>query len=160
MERERIALTGGHIVGIAIAALVLAAVCCVLGGIVGGAVGFGLGRSSVPAVETPSILPFPGLPTPPGIEVTPLPAARPYLGIRYIARPRGAEVQEVIPGSPAEEAGLKVGDLILAVDGRRVTGNRPLAQILASYRPGDRVTLTVERDGEELEIPVTLGRWP
>ncbi|MCS7283224.1 MAG: PDZ domain-containing protein [Anaerolineae bacterium] len=159
MEKEQITLTGWHIVGIAIAALVLAAGCCVLGGLVGGVVGFGLGQSAAPSIEVPTIVPLPTIP-PPEIEVTPPAGERPYLGIRYIARARGAEVQEVIPGSPAEEAGLQVGDLITAVNGERVTAARPLAEILASYRPGDRVTLTVEREGKELKIPVTLGRRP
>lgn len=160
MEKERVTLTGWHLLGIALAALVLAAICCVLGGLVGGVVGYGLGRSAAPSIEVPTVIPLPGVPMPPEIEITPPPGERPYLGIRYVARARGAEVQEVIPGSPAEKAGLRVGDVILAVDDKRVTAAQPLAEILASYRPGDRVTLTVEREGKQLEIRVTLGRRP
>ncbi|MGB9776299.1 MAG: S1C family serine protease [Anaerolineae bacterium] len=164
MERERIELTGWQITGIAIGLLILGILCCSLGMLTGGAVGFGLGRASGrpgPSPERP-IVPPPVILTPEGLPpmLTPVPEERPYLGIRYIARPRGAEVAEVIPGSPAEEAGLRVGDLIREVDGQRVSSNRPLGELLSLYRPGDRVVLTVERDGEELELRVTLGRWP
>ncbi|RME32293.1 MAG: PDZ domain-containing protein [Thermoflexia bacterium] len=161
MERDRIVLTGWQIAAIAVGALVLAGICCVLGGVMGGLIGYGLGQAGTAEKSpTPEWLP-PTLPLPPELELTPPPEGeRPYLGIRYISRPRGAEIQEVIPGSPAAEAGLQVGDIIRAVNGERVTAARPLAEILASYRPGDRVTLTVEREGKELSIRVTLGRRP
>ncbi len=160
MDNGQVTLTGWQMIGIAVGLLVLVIACCSLGLLVGGVAGFGLGRASVQPAPTPEwrIIPTPGVPTPEGLP-TPVPEERPYLGIRYIMRPRGAEIQEVIPDSPAERAGLKVGDLIREVDGQRVSASRPLTEILSSYRPGDRVTLTVERDGEKLEIQVTLGRW-
>jgi membrane-associated protease RseP (regulator of RpoE activity) len=162
MEENRVRWTGWQMIAIAVGILVLGLVCCSLGLVVGGAAGFSLGRASARPEATPGweFLP-PGTPTPEfPPEVTPVPGERPYLGIRYIQRPRGAEVQEVIPGSPAEGAGLRVGDLIREVDGRPVSPSRPLADVLSAYRPGDRVVLTVEREGREIEIPVTLGRRP
>jgi len=162
MEEDQVRLTGWHLVAIALGLLVLAMSCCSLGLVVGGAAGYSLGRATARLEATPELeIPVPVIPTPVSPpEVTPVPGERPYLGIRYIQRPRGAEVQEVIPGSPAEAAGLRVGDLIRKVDGRAVSSGRPLADVLSAYRPGDRVVLTVEREGREIEIPVTLGRRP
>jgi membrane-associated protease RseP (regulator of RpoE activity) len=166
MEEDQVRLTGWQISAIAIVVavgiLVLGLVCCSLGLVVGGAAGFSLGRATARPEATPEWeIPVPVIPTPEfPPEVTPVPGERPYLGIRYIQRPRGAEVQEVIPGSPAEEAGLRVGDLIRKVDGQAVNSSHPLADVLSAYRPGDRVVLTVEREGREIEIPVTLGRRP
>jgi membrane-associated protease RseP (regulator of RpoE activity) len=164
MGHKKIELSGWQMIGIAVGLLVLAIACCSLGLLVGGAAGFSVGRATARAEAIPEerfILP-PGVPTPerfpPGIA--PSPEERPYLGIRYITRPQGAEIQEVIPNSPAERAGLKVGDLVREVDGQRVSTARPLVELLYLYRPGDRVVLTVEREGREIEIPVTLGRWP
>ncbi len=162
MEESTVRLAGWQMIAIAVGILVLAIACCSLGLLVGGVAGFSIGRTTTLSEATPGWeIPLPGIPTPAfPPEMTPVPGERPYLGIRYIQRPRGAEVQEVMPGSPAEEAGLKVGDLIREVDGRPVSTARPLAELLSAYRPGDRVTLTVEREGRELEIRVTLGRRP
>ncbi len=162
MEEDRVRLTGWQMIAIAVGILVLGLVCCSLGLVVGGAAGYSLGRATARPETTPGWeFLLPGTPTPEfPPEMTPVPGERPYLGIRYIQRPRGAEVQEVIPGSPAEAAGLRVGDLIRKVDGRAVNSSHPLADVLSAYRPGDRVVLTVEREGREIEIRVTLGRRP
>jgi S1-C subfamily serine protease len=68
----------------------------------------------------------------------------------------------VMEGSPAEEAGLKVGEFILSVDGVDVDLEHPLADLIASYSPGDRVTLEVRQTGEEefREVSVELGEHP
>ncbi len=163
MEDQSGPLTGWQLAVFAIAALLLAWLCCGIGLFVGGVAGFGLGRASITPEATPPewrIIPAPKFPTPEIPELTPPPSERPYLGIRFIMRERGAEIMEVVPDTPADRAGLQVGDIILKVDGQRVRPSRPLPEILLSYRPGDRVTLTVEREGEEIEIPVTLGRAP
>jgi len=76
---------------------------------------------------------------------------------RIAAQP-GALITEVVADSPAEEAGLREGDLIVSVDGEKVAGAIDLADLLAGHEPGDTVTLEFEREGEDLaEIEVQLG---
>ncbi|MBI4122689.1 MAG: trypsin-like peptidase domain-containing protein [Parcubacteria group bacterium] len=102
---------------------------------------------------------------------------RPFLGVRYIllneeiARANnisgisyGALVLRgetrtdlaVVPGSPADKAGIVENDIILEVNGERVTFERGLARLIDTYRPGDAVTLKLYRDGEEQEVRATL----
>nr|WP_246212454.1 trypsin-like peptidase domain-containing protein [Streptomyces abyssomicinicus] len=63
----------------------------------------------------------------------------------------------VTPGGPGAEAGLKPGDVITAVDGIRVHSGDELIVKTRARRPGDRLELTVERDGEEREVTLVLG---
>jgi serine protease Do len=103
---------------------------------------------------------------------------RPYLGVRYvavtdvIARERslkhdygmliisGEEGEpSVIPGSPAAKAGLLDGDVILSIDGEELNGKLPLADIVQRKKPGDVLTLRIERAGAEQNIKVTVEEW-
>jgi S1-C subfamily serine protease len=68
----------------------------------------------------------------------------------------GACITDVNPGSPAEKAGLKVKDVVTAVDGKAVTGSAGLVKLLLNYSAGDVVNVTVNRDGEVLDLSVTL----
>ncbi len=77
-----------------------------------------------------------------------------FYGLPDIA---GVLVTEVRPGEAADRAGLRSQDVIVAVDGRRVERANELQQVIASYRPGDRVTVTIYRDGERREIAIRLG---
>jgi S1-C subfamily serine protease len=74
----------------------------------------------------------------------------------------GAVIVEVVADSPADQAGLRQGERIVAVDGEELTGTQSLGDIIAGHQPGDTVTLTVEGDdGEEpREVAVTLGEHP
>jgi len=79
----------------------------------------------------------------------------------WSAAPAGALITEVLPDSPAEAAGLREDDVIVAVDGQEVTSGSDLVDALSGHQPGDTVTLDVERDGEEaVEIAVELGENP
>jgi len=69
----------------------------------------------------------------------------------------GAQVKEVTPGSAADEAGLKVDDVITAVDGNPVANQQALVASILAYKPGEKVTLTVQRGTETLQVEVTLG---
>jgi S1-C subfamily serine protease len=72
---------------------------------------------------------------------------------------KGEETEgAVVPGSAAEEAGLKRGDIILEFDGSQVSRENPLSEILMSYDPGDIVALKILRDGKEETLPITLGK--
>jgi len=93
---------------------------------------------------------------------------RAYLGVRYGAAseslikneelPNGAAViGEVEDGSPADEAGLQAGDIVTAIDGEELQNYLQIGNKIASMRPGKEVTLTINRNGEIREIPVTLG---
>lgn len=73
---------------------------------------------------------------------------------------QGALVVEVLPDTPAESAGLRVGDLIVAVDRTPVDGDHPLPEIMAVYEPGDRVTVQFLRAGQQQRVRVELGQHP
>jgi len=77
-----------------------------------------------------------------------------------VAGRNGARVDGVQPESPAAKAGLKAGDVILGLDGTAITGSAGLRNLVASRRPGTKVSLKVLRDGKELAIEATLGRLP
>jgi S1-C subfamily serine protease len=73
----------------------------------------------------------------------------------------GAAIVEVMPDSPAEEAGLQEGDVIVALDGQELDAENNLADLIAQYEPGDTVTLEIERpDEESFEVTVELGEHP
>ena len=72
----------------------------------------------------------------------------------------GCQQSAVVPGGPADKAGLKPGDLITAVNGKRVHSVDQFVGTVATYVPGDTVTLTVKRDGQTKQVKVTLGAQP
>ncbi|MCY7395695.1 MAG: trypsin-like peptidase domain-containing protein [Nocardioides sp.] len=69
----------------------------------------------------------------------------------------GAPVQEVMAGTPAEDAGIEEGDLITAVDGERVTDGVSLIVSIRTHQPGETLEFTVERGGAEQQISIVLG---
>ncbi len=70
----------------------------------------------------------------------------------------GAQVVQVQPDGAAAAAGLRAGDVVTAVGDRAVTTSTELTAAVRSVAPGDRVTLTVDRDGRTTTVEVTLGR--
>lgn len=158
-----------HVLGLL--ALVLALCTTTLAG--GVFLGYQWGRASGLAAaggrgNAPQALPgFPELPRP----FTNQPD-QPYLGVQFemitpelaeaekLGVEAGAVIRQVVPGSPAEQAGLIVGDVVQEVDGEAVGAERTLRALVAAHRPGDKVTLTILRGTENLEINVTLGTRP
>jgi len=72
----------------------------------------------------------------------------------------GARVEKVQPASPAEKAGFKSGDVVLALDNATVTGASDLRNHVAARRPGSKVAVKILRDGKESELQVVLGSLP
>jgi serine protease Do len=79
------------------------------------------------------------------------------LGLKTTA---GALVQDVTKGSPGDRAGLRTYDLIVAIDGKPVSGNDQLIQLVASRQPGTTATLQVVRDSRSMNVPVKLAERP
>jgi S1-C subfamily serine protease len=73
---------------------------------------------------------------------------------------QGVGVVAVTGGGPADRAGLKAGDVITSVGAQETPDTTALSQALAAASPGDKVTLTVSRDGENRDVQVTLGELP
>jgi putative serine protease PepD len=86
-----------------------------------------------------------------------------YLGVN-MAPPAsgqdGALVQEVVPGSPADKAGLRAGDLVVGIDGQSVADYGELGARIRGHKPGDKVALKVVRGGNETTITATLTQRP
>ncbi|MGC2697725.1 MAG: Do family serine endopeptidase [Candidatus Angelobacter sp.] len=68
----------------------------------------------------------------------------------------GALISQVEPDSPASKAGIKVGDVIAELNGKKMENSGQLQAAISSHRPGDKVTLGIFRDGKSQSIPVTL----
>ncbi len=73
---------------------------------------------------------------------------------------RGAYIDRVIPGSPADVAGLRTEDLVVAADSKPLRNGNDLLKLLVGATEGQILKLTVERDGIRLEIEVKLGKVP
>ncbi|RMD58924.1 PDZ domain-containing protein [Candidatus Parcubacteria bacterium] len=101
---------------------------------------------------------------------------RPWLGIRYvpinkqiaeknnldidygalIVRGSSRDELAVVPGSPADKAGLVENDIILEVNGQKIDETHPLNKVIAHFNPGDEITLKILHKGEEKEVKVVL----
>jgi serine protease Do len=72
----------------------------------------------------------------------------------------GVLVTQTYEGDPADKAGIKEGDVIVAVDGKRIASSRELSRTVAEAGVGNKMSLTVLRDGREKEIDVKLAKRP
>lgn len=110
--------------------------------------------------------------------------ARPFIGISYqninlqlaerldlpvengayiaILDENGTQTGEdpVVDGSPADQAGLEPGDIVVSIEGQTIDAEHPLDAVLTQFAPGQTVTLQIVRDGERQNVRVTLGTRP
>jgi serine protease Do len=70
---------------------------------------------------------------------------------------QGALVSDVTSGGPAEKAGIRSGDVIVAFDGKEIRDEHELPQTVASTKPGKSVNVRLLREGKEMTIPVTIA---
>lgn len=75
---------------------------------------------------------------------------------RYYNIPQGIWVREVEEGSAAEKAGIKVGDVIIGIEGEAVSSIKEMNGIKNKYKAGDEITLTISRSNEDIEIKLVL----
>jgi hypothetical protein len=80
-----------------------------------------------------------------------------FLGVATQQGTGGVSITQVAAGSAAEKAGLQVGDVITAFNGRSITTPTALASAVANLQPGDKVSIEVDRNGTTDTISVTLG---
>lgn len=95
---------------------------------------------------------------------------RPYIGIscidvdeaksKYYNLPVGVYVSQVEDFSSAQKSGIKPGDVIIAINGKAITSKAELDDIKFSYSIGDKITVRVNRDGQEMDIELTLSEQP
>ncbi|MFA5317986.1 MAG: trypsin-like peptidase domain-containing protein [Patescibacteria group bacterium] len=105
--------------------------------------------------------------------------SRPWLGVRYvmltedIAKQNNLSISEgalivrgdtrtdlaVVPGSPADKAGLAENDIILEADGHKLTSEDNLAKVISKYKPDDEAELKIWHKGEEKTVKVKLGEY-
>jgi S1-C subfamily serine protease len=106
--------------------------------------------------------------------------ARPWIGIRYeaitpaVVKERSLKVDHgaivgvgqndtsaaVVPNSPADKAGLKIGDIVTSLEGITIDTEHPLDAVLTQFAPGRTVTVEVYRNGSTIKLQVTLGTRP
>ena len=86
----------------------------------------------------------------------PPPARRAMLGVNLGGSEQGGgvRVNGVSPGGPAEEAGVRTGDVIVAIQAKPVTTGRELVQVMEAIEPGDKVALELKRDGKPVKLSV------
>jgi putative serine protease PepD len=80
-----------------------------------------------------------------------------FLGVTPTNASGGVGISSVKQGSAADDAGLKVGDVVTEVDGKRLTDQSQLRAIISAHKPGDTLSLTIRRDGATKTVEATLG---
>jgi len=87
--------------------------------------------------------------------------SHPYLGVSVgDAQGGGAQIQTVQDGSPADQAGLEVGDVVTKVNDKAISSSLDLVGAIQSATVGEKLTLTVQRGGSDRTITATIGETP
>jgi S1-C subfamily serine protease len=106
---------------------------------------------------------------------------RPYIGVRFamidpelkaqqslsvdegaliVGNSNGQQGQAIVPGGPADDAGIREGDVIVSVDGTQIDKEHPLSSVLSQYAPGDTISVEIVRGTDHQTVNVTLGTRP
>jgi S1-C subfamily serine protease len=86
------------------------------------------------------------------------PGREPFIGVQGEPEADDATIHRVFPGTPAAEAGLKPGDLVVQFAGRRVRDFTTLQSYVSDEEPGTRVAIVIQRDQRTLELQLTIGQ--
>ncbi len=86
-------------------------------------------------------------------------SAKPFLGVGVTSTDKGVKVDQVEANSPAEKAGIKVDDVITAVDGKSVTSST-IGEVIGTHKVGDEITVTLTRGTASMDVKVTLAARP
>ncbi len=96
--------------------------------------------------------------------------SRPYIGIRYrfVSKdvailnevPQGVYIQEVLADSPAEKGGVRQGDIVTKINNQSIDTENKVSEIVSSARIGQDLSLTLWRDGKELNVKTTVSELP
>ena len=158
-----------RIVLIAVVAVIALCLVAAVSAVIGGAAGFIIARnrqgvaiqrlpapdnSHQPNRQTHGVPNMPGMPRVPNLPGDQMPMAPGMMGTN------GALIHAVTADGPAAAAGIKVGDLITAVDGKQLSQDFTLGDAIAAYKPGDQAKLTFRRNASEQTMTVTLGQHP
>jgi S1-C subfamily serine protease len=155
---ERNRSTVWWVVGILVGLFIV----CVVSAFVGGIAGYVAGQRAAVNV-VPRMGPFPferdeRMPMPmPRMPRQPMPRAPEEWAPGVSA---GAVIVDIVQDSPAAEAGLRPGDVIVAINGEGFDRDDTLGEMLDDFEPGDMIELTVMRGGELAVRPLELGRRP
>ena len=82
---------------------------------------------------------------------------RPMLGVVLANQTGLAVISQLYEGGPAQQAGIRVGDQVQALDGRPIESQQQLVGELSRHKPADRITLSIVRNGWRRDFPVTIG---
>jgi serine protease DegQ len=77
-----------------------------------------------------------------------------------LARKDGAIIAGVIKAGPAEKAGVRIGDILVAVQNQPVPNTATMLNLIAQITPGTTASFRFLRDGQEIEIPITVAKRP
>lgn len=77
-----------------------------------------------------------------------------------LASPDGVQIAGLVPDGPADRAGAKVGDVLLAIEGKPITNAHTMLETVAKLHPGDTVKMRLRRGARELDVRLTVGTRP
>ena len=83
-----------------------------------------------------------------------------YLGVQLDSTASNARLSSVVAGTPAAAAGLRAGDVITGIAGQRISSMNDVQSAIASKRPGDKISLTYQRNGQSHTVKLTLTTRP